>query len=411
MCKFGDIPFSLSKSAESCELQCIECKAKDYREDMCSRITYQVVQCIHCHATMLLNDICSPHKQAQAKKTFTCPTHSGNNGCAQTPICILYHLSPPINALPVGKSYEKRTSFSGSPIFFCLLWLITLFMVMSGCATVPTKGCPGPDYVIQENGFCCGVVSCKRNFSVSMCQVNYGNDTCVRCPDESFLLDPTTSETATSCVKPVCMKNRTRPSLVKSTTVDQFACPQWCECDLSFNFCGTDPCNCRRGTCPYRTILQQDCGCSPVTPSPPTTMLTSSKPRIDVSTKASDGQPNEGAIIGGWVGGVIGVLVLLGIIGVIIYKCCSKKKQGNKTKFVQHSNGTTRSQSGTSESTGIEGEEDSESLPISSVLDAISPGTPPSQSETSVTVDNEEEQDSATNSTPLLRQDLGETAV
>ncbi|XP_021366540.1 uncharacterized protein LOC110458896 isoform X3 [Mizuhopecten yessoensis] len=367
MCKYGHIPFSLSKSAESCELQCIECKAKDYREDMCSRITYQVVQCIHCHATMLLNDICSPHKQAQAKKTFTCPTHSGNNGCAQTPICILYHLSPPINALPVGKSYEKRTSFSGSPIFFCLLWLITLFMVMSGCATVPTKGCPGPDYVIQENGFCCGVVSCKRN--------------------------------------------RTRPSLVKSTTVDQFACPQWCECDLSFNFCGTDPCNCRRGTCPYRTILQQDCGCSPVTPSPPTTMLTSSKPRIDVSTKASDGQPNEGAIIGGWVGGVIGVLVLLGIIGVIIYKCCSKKKQGNKTKFVQHSNGTTRSQSGTSESTGIEGEEDSESLPISSVLDAISPGTPPSQSETSVTVDNEEEQDSATNSTPLLRQDLGETAV
>ncbi|XP_021363479.1 mucin-19-like, partial [Mizuhopecten yessoensis] len=70
-------------------------------------------------------------------------------------------------------------------------------------------------------------------------------------------------------------------------------------------------------------------------------------------------------------------------------------------------NGTTRSQSGTSEPTGNEGEEYSESRE----LDTISPRTTPTELETLVTEDNEGEQDSATNSTPLLRQNLGETAV
>ncbi|OWF44104.1 uncharacterized protein LOC110458830 [Mizuhopecten yessoensis] len=191
--------------------------------------------------------------------------------------------------------------------------LFTLLMVMPCCFTVKLKGCPRPDYIMHENGICCGIVSCGINFTVSMCEVNYGNDTCAPCPEGSFLLDPTTSETAIRCTEPSCMKYKTRPSLVKSTTFDQFACPQWCQCDLSFNYCGTDPCNCRSMTCPYRTVLQQDCGCSPVTPSPPKPTpstskeiavtqrnVTTPKPRINVTTETSasteDNTPTPGSV-------------------------------------------------------------------------------------------------------------------
>ncbi|XP_021359918.1 hyphally regulated cell wall protein 1-like, partial [Mizuhopecten yessoensis] len=255
----------------------------------------------------------------------------------------------------------NKTEISTSSCLVIAGILLTVFSMVPGCASAPANNCTGPDYIIQENGYCCGVVSCEENFTVLMCKVHYGNDTCAPCPEGSFLLDNTTSDTATSCVKPDCLKNGTRPSLVKSTTIDPNACPQWCQCDISFNYCGTDPCNCRSGTCPYRTVLQQDCGCKLITPSPPKPTLpkvipvtqsnfTTSKPRINVTTessastvdntptpvsvtpflprttKASDSQPKQSDDKA-----VAAALVAVAVVILIVIWCKWKKRGNNRS--------------------------------------------------------------------------------
>ncbi|XP_021366512.1 uncharacterized protein LOC110458880, partial [Mizuhopecten yessoensis] len=248
---------------------------------------------------------------------------------------------PPQKLSSEGFIYTEISTSSCLVIAGILLTVFSMYMV-PGCASAPTNNCPGPDYIKQDNGFCCGVVSCAKNFTVSMCKVHHGNDTCAPCPEGSFLLDATTSITATSCVKPDCLKNRTRPSLVKSTTIDPYACPQWCQCDISFNYCGTDPCNCRRGTCPYRTNLHQDCGCRLSTPSPPKPTLpkeipvtqrnfTTSKRRIYGSTfppgttNASDSQPKQSHDKA--VAAVVAVVAVAVVILIVIW--CKWKQRGN----------------------------------------------------------------------------------
>ncbi|XP_033764095.1 uncharacterized protein LOC117345196 [Pecten maximus] len=190
--------------------------------------------------------------------------------------------------------------------------VMLLFMVFSHVAAALT-GCPSPDYILHENGYCCGVVSCNINFSVSVCQTDYGNDSCVKCPEDSFLWDPTTSERVTACVKPECLEGVTRPSTVKSTELNPNACPQWCQCDLDANYCGTDPCRCEQKTCGFGSILEQNCGCRPNTPSPPRTTpvisTTGALPPDD--TTGPDVSMSKPAIIAIAIAGVVVIIVIV----------------------------------------------------------------------------------------------------
>ncbi|XP_033763095.1 uncharacterized protein LOC117344459 [Pecten maximus] len=240
--------------------------------------------------------------------------------------------------------------------------VMLLFMVFSHVAAALT-GCPSPNYILHENGYCCGVVSCNINFSVSVCRTDYGNDSCVKCPEDSFLWDPTTSERVTACVKPECLEGVTRPSTVKSTVLNPNACPQWCQCDLHAYSCGTDPCRCEQKTCGFGSVLEQNCGCRPNTPSPPRTTpklnpVTSEKsttpvisttgalppdhttgPDVSMSVVLSTSKPDvnedkglsEAAIIGISIASGIAVIT---VICVIVFCCCKhiRKEKGTVTE-------------------------------------------------------------------------------
>ncbi|XP_060066799.1 uncharacterized protein LOC132547064 [Ylistrum balloti] len=242
-----------------------------------------------------------------------------------------------------------------------LLVMLNIFVILPTCFTASLTGCLSPHYIIHENGLCCGVTSCEIDFEVLVCEQNYGNDTCSRCKEGSFLLDATTSETVTPCVSPLCVKNVTIVSKVKSTTINPRACPQWCKCDLKYQYCGTDPCNCEKKTCSYGSILQQDCGCRPITPSPPkttpkdiipvttrksvtyeintpvnssalsgyTTTPVTVTSGVLITTESPDNQ-SSGVVIAVIVIIVIVIIVIFSIIGIVIFVVRRKKKKMKK---------------------------------------------------------------------------------
>ncbi|OWF47233.1 Neural cell adhesion molecule 1 [Mizuhopecten yessoensis] len=165
----------------------------------------------------------------------------------------------------------NKTEISTSSCLVIAGILLTVFSMVPGCASAPANNCPGPYYIIQENGYCCGVVNCDENFTVSMCKVNYGNDTCAPCPEGSFLLHATTSVTATSCVTPDCLKTNhcfspPKPTLPKVIPVTQS------------NFTTSKP----------RINVTTESSASTVDNTPTPVSVTPFLPR---TTKASDSQP------------------------------------------------------------------------------------------------------------------------
>ncbi|XP_033734676.1 uncharacterized protein LOC117323520 [Pecten maximus] len=136
----------------------------------------------------------------------------------------------------------------------------------------------------------CRKISCTINHFVRSCDENGGNDTCVPCAAGTFLLDKTSSmQHNHECV--------TVPPCYPEATLSRYPnfCGEhrtFCKCDLTRNFCGHDPCNCKVGHCSSVSapVLNINCGCDRLptaakTPSMPTpTKATSTQASVTFTT-------------------------------------------------------------------------------------------------------------------------------